>query len=121
VDPHLITERRQAIEQDAPCVGCGSTRASCQANRGKDPTAPPWFGCCAMGTALGPCQHRTDPAALIALLKEIETGEVRSLEDMLLDSIQEVPRRRIGRRIGPRDGLLDGIYPADYYARGDDL
>ncbi len=118
MDPHTITERRQAIEQDAPCVGCGSTLAACEAQRGKDPTAPPWFGCCARGTSLAPCLHRPDPAALQALLREIETGTVRSVEDVLLDSIPEHPRRRIGRRIGPRDGLMDGVYH-DYYERGE--
>jgi hypothetical protein len=94
VDPRTITERRQAIEQDAPCEGCGSTLASCKANRGKDPTAPPWFGCCARGTGLAPCSHRPDPAALAALLREIEDGIVRPLEDVLLDSIPEFRRPR---------------------------
>lgn len=93
MDPHLITERRRAIEDDAPCEGCGSTLASCKANRGKDPTAPPWFGCCARGITLtGRCLHRPDPAALQALLQEIETGEVRSVEEVLLDSIPEFRR-----------------------------
>jgi hypothetical protein len=115
MDLHVITERRKAIQDAAPCVGCRSTLASCKANRGKDPTAPPWFGCCARGTGFVPCDHRPDPAALTALLKEIESGTVRSEEEMLLDSISEGPR--IGRRNGPRDGLLDGIWPADYYAR----
>ena len=121
MDPHLITERRQAIEDDAPCVGCGSTLASCKASRGKDPTAPPWFGCCARGTTMAPCSHRPDPNALRRLLKEIETGTVRTVEEVLLDSIPERRPSRIGRRNGPRDGLMDGIYPADYYARGEDL
>lgn len=119
MDPHVITERRKVIEQDAPCEGCGATLASCKANRGKDPTAPPWFGCCARGTDMVPCAHRSDPTALQALLREIESGAVRSVEDVLLDSISEFPRWRIGRRYWPRDGLLDGIYPADYYARGE--
>lgn len=121
MDPHTITERRKAIEDDAPCDGCGSTLASCKASRGKDHTAPPWFGCCARGLLLDiPCRHVPSPAALQALLREIETGEVRSLEDVLLDSIPEHRPLRIGRRVFPRDGLMDGIYPADYYARGDD-
>lgn len=94
MDPHVIAERRKAIEQAAPCVGCGSTLASCKANRGKDPTAPPWFGCCARGLDMRPCDHRPDPAALTALLKEIEGGEVRPVEDVLLDSISEFSRPR---------------------------
>lgn len=95
MDPHVITERRKAIEDAAPCEGCGSTLASCKANRGKDPTAPPWFGCCARGLALSmPCYHRPDPSAFRALLKEIESGEVRPVEDVLLDSISEFSRPR---------------------------
>lgn len=91
----VITERRKAIEDDAPCEGCGSTLASCKANRGKDPTAPPWFGCCARGLLLDvPCAHRSDPAALQALLREIEDDEVRSVEQVLLDSISEFTRPR---------------------------
>jgi hypothetical protein len=120
MDLKLIKRRRKAIQQDAPCVGCGSTLASCKANRGKDPTAPPWFGCCARGLSMTPCDHRPDPGALTALLEEVESGNVRDEADVLLDSLQEYPRPRIGSRVGPRDGLLDGIYPADYYARGED-
>lgn len=120
MDLELIKARRKAIEDAAPCQGCGSTLASCKANRGKDPTAPPWFGCCARGTSLmGRCLHRPDPAALQVLLREIEDGAVRSVEEMLLDSIPEHRPRRIGHLVFPRDGLLDGIYPADYYARGE--
>jgi hypothetical protein len=43
-----------------------------------------------------PCDHRPDPAALAALLKEIESGTVRDEADMLLDSIEEYPMT--GRR-----------------------
>jgi len=135
VDPKLIKRRRKAIEQAAPCVGCGSTLASCKAQRGKDPTAPPWFGCCAWGTDFTPCDHRPDPAALTALLKEIESGTVRDEAEMLLDSIKEYPttrRRSLRARVMAmaaddwpddvpmgREGLMDGIYPEDYYARGE--
>jgi len=101
VDPHLITlitERRKAIEDDAPCVGCGSTLVSCKANRGKDKTAPAWFGCCARGTAMAPCDHRQSRSALLALMGEIERGEVRSLEDVFLDSIEEFPLFSLTRR-----------------------
>lgn len=95
MDLELIRARREAIEQAAPCEGCGATLASCKANRGKDPTAPPWFGCCARGMLLDvPCAHRSDPAALRALLKEIESGQVLSEEDMLLNSVREFSRPR---------------------------
>jgi len=95
MDLKLISQRREAIESDAPCAGCGATLAVCKANRGKDPTAPSWFGCCARGALLDvPCQHTPDPAALRSLLIEIETGEVRSIDDELLDSISEFRRPR---------------------------
>jgi hypothetical protein len=64
---------------------------------------------------MAPCDHRPDPAAMRALLKEIESGTVRDEAEMLLDSIKEHPTRR---RL-PREGLMDGIYPEDYYARGE--
>ena len=85
----LVKERRKDIEDNAPCVGCGSTLASCKSQRGTDPTAPPWFGCCARGTAMAPCQHIPDRKALTGLLQEIESGKVRSVEEVLLDSLQE--------------------------------
>jgi hypothetical protein len=85
----LIKERRKAIRDAAPCEGCGASLASCKANRGKDPTAPPWFGCCARGMGMAPCAHREDPDDLRRLLDEFESGNVRSLDEMLLDSVKE--------------------------------
>lgn len=109
MDLKTITARREAIEADAPCDGCGATLASCKANRGKDPTAPPWFGCCAVGLELRPCRHRPSAQALLDLLKEIESGEVRDVEDMLLDSLTDRPQyMRLPRRRNfavPDDGL----------------
>jgi hypothetical protein len=72
--------RRQAIQDAAPCEGCGETLANCKAQQGQDPTAPPWFGCCARGTAMAPCHHVPDPGALLALLAEVESGTVRTVE-----------------------------------------
>jgi hypothetical protein len=78
----IIAARRQAIQDDAHCEGCGSTLAACKANQGKDPTAPPWFGCCARGVGLDiPCNHVPDAGALFALLAEIESGTVRTVEE----------------------------------------
>jgi hypothetical protein len=78
----IIAARRQAIQNSAPCDGCGSTLAACKANQGKDPTAPPWFGCCARGVGLDiPCNHVPDAGALLALLVEIESGTVRTVEE----------------------------------------
>lgn len=81
----VIAERRRQIEMDAPCVGCGSTLASCMAERGKDPTAPPWFGCCARGTAMAPCDHRVSSGALAKLLDEIAAGRVRTVAEVESD------------------------------------
>lgn len=78
----VIRERMEQIEQDAPCVGCGATLTSCLANRGKDPTAPPWFGCCARGTAMAPCSHEKDAEALAGLLREIADGTVRTVAEV---------------------------------------
>lgn len=102
VDPELIKARRQDIRDSAPCVGCGSTLSSCKASRGKDPTAPEWFGCCARGALLAPCHHLPDQTALTALLDEIESGHVRSREEVLLDSITEWGSavRYLSRRLG---------------------
>lgn len=98
----VIAERRRKIHDDAPCKSCGATLASCKANRGKDPTAPPWFGCCAQGIEMARCCHRSDRAALGALLREIETGHVRSLDEVLLDSVREysIPRNLVRALIG---------------------
>lgn len=95
MDLDLIRERREAIEADAPCEGCGSTLAACKSNRGKDPTAPPWLGCCARGLLLDiPCRHVPDQSELRTLLDEIVSGEVRSMDEVLLDSISEFSRPR---------------------------
>lgn len=96
-DRVVIEERARQIADDAPCVGCGTTLAACKAARGKDPTAPEWFGCCARGTAMAPCSHRADPAAVIALLSEVTSGHVRTAT--------EVAAERAGRR-GPVSALI---------------
>lgn len=101
----LIRQRRKEIQSDAKCVGCGATLADCKANRGKDPTAPPWFGCCAQGLDMRPCDHRVDAGELTKLIKEIESGEIRSLEQVLLDSVSEfqVTDRAMARMIANWD------------------
>jgi hypothetical protein len=116
----VIAARRQEILDEAPCEGCGGTLETCKANRGKDPTAPKWFGCCARGLDFRPCVHVPSVNRLLALLEEIESGRVQpvlSEEDKLLSSLSEGPSISGLRRMGPREGLLDGIYSADYYAR----
>lgn len=78
----IIAARRKAIQDGARCEGCGATLAQCKAQRGKDPSAPEWFGCCARGLALSePCRHVPDAGALLALLTEIESGTVRTVEE----------------------------------------
>lgn len=86
----IIRERRKLIRDNARCVGCGATSAACKAQRGKDPTAPPWFGCCARGVDMRPCSHLTDQGELTALLDEIAAGKVRTVAEMLAE---EAPRR----------------------------
>jgi hypothetical protein len=82
VNADTIAARRQQIQDNAKCVGCGATLADCKARRGKDPTAPSWFGCCAIGASMGPCNHRVDAGALWALLREVESGTVRTVEEV---------------------------------------
>lgn len=105
MDPNVVRERREQIEADAACEGCRSTLASCKANRGKDPTAPPWFGCCAQGTDFRPCVHRPNTNALLDLLREIEHGVVKSTDDNLLDWLVDLPRMRRFSR--PMNHLYD--------------
>lgn len=82
-----IAARRQHIQDNAPCVDCGSPLTDCKASRGKDPTAPEWFGCCASGITLNvPCRHRVDANALLALIGEIESGTVRTVEEVTVES-----------------------------------
>jgi hypothetical protein len=82
LDAELIAARRRKIREDAPCEYCGTTLAVCKAERGKDPTAPPWFGCCAHGLGAEPCAHQPDPEAMRDLLDEIEGGHVRTVEEV---------------------------------------
>lgn len=82
----IIKTRREQIEQDARCDGCGATLASCKAQRGKDPAAPPWFGCCARGLLLEvPCNHQIDQSRLLGLVREIESGSVAEARPSSLD------------------------------------
>lgn len=95
LDVEVIRARRRIIKDQAECDGCGTTLVACKAERGKDPTAPPWFGCCARGLSLDiPCRHQVDTAALNRLLDEIESGTVRDEAEVLLDSLTEATSRR---------------------------
>jgi hypothetical protein len=78
-----IAERRQHIKDMARCTSCGASRKTCDNLReaNTDPSAPLWFGCCAVGTLLGPCQHRESVAMVDALVKEVMAGEVRSVAE----------------------------------------
>lgn len=104
---NTIAARRQKIRDDAPCEGCGATLAACLAERGKDPTAPPWFGCCARGTAMAPCSHRQDRAAMVVLLDEIAAGQVRTVEQVLAEQAgrdEKIAARK--RRATTPDGTV---------------
>lgn len=100
----VIKARRELIRMDAPCVGCGGTLADCLASRGKDPTAPDWFGCCARGTAMAPCSHRADPRAVERLLDAIQAGYVQPVEEILAERTEEAERRKQAR--GPLTGPM---------------
>lgn len=107
----VIQARREQIEQDAPCECCRATLASCEAQRGKDPTAPPWFGCCARGLLLDvPCRHVPDQRALTELLHEVESGHVRTVEEVqdeeLIGSIWEYPVDRMLRLLRSDPGQI---------------
>lgn len=69
-----VKERLQRLADQARCVGCYGTKKACDARRGEDPDAPPWFGCCAIG-GVGPCQHIIQPSAVLALIEEITNGK----------------------------------------------
>ena len=81
----VIAARRKHLQDEAECAYCGTTLTDCKAERGKDPTAPPWFGCCAHGMGMEPCSHSVSSAALSDLLDEIASGHVRTVEEMLAD------------------------------------
>lgn len=89
----VIAARRKYIRDQAECAHCGATLAACEAERGKDPTAPPWFGCCAHGTSMGPCSHRSSTTALNVLLDEIAVGRVRPVEDLIAEREERDARR----------------------------
>lgn len=101
VDLEVVKARRERIQREAPCEDCGTTLETCEANRGEDPDAPPWFGCCARD--LGPCRHEPDQRALLVLLREIESGTVRHLDELLLDQIREYPIHRLLGWLTPDD------------------
>lgn len=115
----VIKARRKDIREQAPCESCGSTLAACKAGRGKDPTAPPWFGCCARGVMADiPCRHRTDPDALAALLDEIESGAVRTVEEIAAERAARVAERASLRAAHTTpDGRL--LTLADKFGQGD--
>lgn len=94
LDPEVIRARRQLIRDDAPCIGCGARRADCEAEQGKDPMAPPWFGCCARGIGMMPCSHRSSADALSALLREVESGTVRPAEEIVAERAARVQERQ---------------------------
>jgi len=70
---------------------------------------------------MAPCHHVPDYRALLALLREIEGGKVRSVEEVLLDSLDEhsgtlAHLRRLARQIPP-DEMLQLAHPASHYEK----
>jgi hypothetical protein len=104
VDFEVVRARHELIKREAPCVGCGATLEDCKAHRGEGPTAPPWFGCCAQGTAMAPCSHRTDQDALDALLAEVVSGQVRTVDAVLAERTERASRAE--RLRGPLTGPI---------------
>jgi hypothetical protein len=73
----LVAGRWQEIVNNASwCDSCGATWGECAANRGRDPWAPPWFGCCVPPEG-GRCTHRVNADCVRTLVKQIESGEIR--------------------------------------------
>jgi hypothetical protein len=67
-----LQERRARIAEDARCRFCHSSRLDCRRLADEDRSAP--FGCCSE------CNHDDRPA-LIKLVDEIESGEVRTVAE----------------------------------------
>lgn len=120
---NTIAARRRKIRDDAPCEGCGATLAACVAQRGKDPTAPSWLGCCAQGTAMERCSHRQDRRALAVLLDEIESGHVRTVVEVEAEEsarAEKIAARK--RRATTPDGTVirstvDLLYQGTWWRR----
>lgn len=94
---HITRARRKDIAKQARCEGCGATLEACEAERGKDPDAPRWLGCCAQGADLRPCRHVVDPADYAALLDEIGSGVVRTVEEVRAERDEREAKRRARR------------------------
>lgn len=94
---HITRARRKDIAKQARCEGCGATLEACEAERGKDPDAPRWLGCCAQGVDLRPCRHVPDPADYAALLDEIGSGVVRTVEEVRAERDEREAKRRARR------------------------
>lgn len=69
-----IKARRKLIRDQAACDTCCGSRAACKAEMRRDPEAP--FGCCDR------CCHRASASELVKLLKEIESGTVRTVAEL---------------------------------------
>jgi hypothetical protein len=104
IDPDVIKDRKKLIRLDAPCVGCGSSLADCLAQRGKNPTAPPWLGCCARGLGMASCEHRQDVDALSRLVDEIWSGQVRTVAEIEAERDARKAARKQQR--GPLTGSI---------------
>jgi len=104
--PEILRARREDIAGQAECEGCGTTLEECNrlAAENTDPTAPPWFGCCAMGTAMGPCSHRPRADLLSDLLKEIESGTIRTAGEVRAEREAKAAKTRDRREAATPPG-----------------
>lgn len=115
----IVKARRKDIAEQAECEGCGATLAACKANRGKDPTAPPWFGCCAIGTAMAPCSHRPNVRLMDALLTEIESGAVRPVAEIVAEREAKEQQRQALRAAATPPGESRPLGYADRINQGE--
>jgi hypothetical protein len=105
--PAVLAARRAYISAAAPCMGCGATRAFCDALREQntDPSAP-GFGCCGCAYNTGVmdwCQHQESRTLHDKLLDEVASGTVRTVEEAYPPSA----RRATGPVKAPISWLID--------------
>lgn len=103
--PAVLAARMEFLRLDARCTSCGATQALCDQLResSDDPTAPPWFGCCAAGPAMGPCHHEINTRRHRHLQDEVASGTVRTVEEAYPPSA----RRAVGPAKAPISWLID--------------
>lgn len=107
-----IKARRKLIRDDAACTMCRLRWADCKAERKRNPDG--LFGCCDR------CRHVPSPAALTALLKEIESGTVRTVDEVLRPRVEREQRRAASLAERKAAGVPESLRTiADLYGQGE--